>query len=339
MKLDSTHDPALSSWVESANEAGCDFPIQNLPFGIFRRKGSKEAPSGGVAIGDQILDLAALGVRTGPTLNGLAGAGRAPLRKLRREISSALARKSSRYKRLQRHLLPMKRAELLLPVAVGDYSDFYTGIHHATNVGRILRPDNPLLPNYKWVPIGYHGRASSIVVSGTAVRRPMGQLKAADAPAPQVGASRRLDYEAELGFIAGPGNRLGQRVRIAKALHHLFGVVLLNDWSARDIQAWEYQPLGPFLAKSFATTVSPWVVTLDALEPYRCPAFPRGADDPAPLPYLFDDSDQREGGYDIEVEMNLRTAKLKAPVRLSRASFRDSYWTLAQMVAHQTSNG
>jgi fumarylacetoacetase len=262
--------------------------------------------------------------------------GRAPLRKLRRQISQGLAAKSGAHKRLSKHLLPMKRAELSLPVAIGDYSDFYTGIHHATNVGRILRPDNPLLPNYKWVPIGYHGRASSIVVSGTTVRRPQGQLKALDAPAPVFGPSKRLDYEAELGFIAGRGNRLGRPVRISEALEHVFGVVLLNDWSARDIQAWEYQPLGPFLAKSFATTISPWVVTLDALEPYRCPAFAREPGDPGPLPYLLDENDQREGGYDIEVEMNLRTSKT---VRLSRASFRDSYWTLAQMVAHQTSNG
>jgi fumarylacetoacetase len=339
MKLDGTHDPALRSWVESANEAGCDFPIQNLPFGIFRRKGTKEAPRGGVAIGDQILDLAALNIRTGPTLNGVATMGRASLRKLRREMSSRLAANSRTYKRLQEHLVPMKRAELLLPIAVGDYSDFYTGIHHATNVGRILRPDNPLLPNYKWVPIGYHGRASSIVVSGTPVKRPTGQLKPPDAPAPVFGASRRLDYEAELGFIAGPGNRLGRPIAISKALEHVFGVVLLNDWSARDMQAWEYQPLGPFLAKSFATTLSPWIVTLDALEPYRCPAFPRGTEDPAPLPYLRHEDDQREGGYAIELEMYLRTPKMKQPARLSRASFRDSYWTLAQIVAHQTSNG
>ena len=339
MKLDGTHDPALRSWVESANEPGCDFPIQNLPFGVFRRKGTKGVPRGGVAIGDQILDLAVFNIRTGPTLNGLATMGRAALRKLRREISSRLAANSTAYKRLQKHLVPMKRAELLLPVAVGDYSDFYTGIHHATNVGRILRPDNPLMPNYKWVPIGYHGRASSIVVSGTPVKRPTGQLKPPDAPAPVFGASRRLDYEAELGFIAGPGNRLGRPIAISKALEHVFGVVLLNDWSARDMQAWEYQPLGPFLAKSFATTISPWVVTLDALEPYRCPAFPRGTDDPAPLPYLSHEDDQREGGYAIELEMHLRTPKMKQPTRLSRASFRDSYWTLAQIVAHQSSNG
>jgi len=339
MKLDSTHDPALRSWVESANEPDCDFPIQNLPFGIFRRKGSKEAPRGGVAIGDQVLDLAALGVRTGPTLNGLAAGGRAALRKLRVELSRSLAMKSTVHKRLRKHLVPMKRAELFLPVAVGDYSDFYSGIHHATNVGRILRPDNPLLPNYKWVPIGYHGRASSIVVSGTPVQRPLGQIKPPDSPVPVFAPSKRLDYEAELGFIAGRGNRLGRRVRISQALEHVFGVVLLNDWSARDIQAWEYQPLGPFLAKSFATTISPWVVTLDALEPYRCPAFAREAADPKPLAYLLDEDDQREGGYDIQMEMYLRTPKMKQPARLSRASFRDSYWTASQIVTHQTSNG
>src|SRR3954466_13354831 len=337
--IDGTHDPALQSWVESANEPGCDFPIQNLPLGIFRRKGADEAPRGGVAIGNQILDLAALGVRTGPTLNALAAAGRTPLRKLRHELCNALSTKSKARKRLQRYLVPMKRAEVFLPMAIGNYSDFYTGIHHATNVGRILRPDNPLLPNYKWVPIGYHGRASSIVASGTPVRPPPGELKAPDAAAPKFAPSRRLDYEAELGFIAGRGSRLGGRVRISEALEHVFGVVLLNDWSARDIQAWEYQPLGPFLAKSFATTVSPWVVTLDALEPYKCAAFPRAAEDPKPLAYLMDEKDQREGGYDIQVEISLRTSGMKAPARLSRASFRDSYWTLAQMVAHQTSNG
>jgi fumarylacetoacetase len=339
MKLDRTHDPDLKSWVESANAPGCDFPIQNLPLGIFKRKGRKELPRGGVAIGEQILDLAALGIRTGPTLNALAGLGRAQLRKLRAEISRALAIGNKQYKRLQKTLVPMKRAELFLPVAVGDYSDFYTGIHHATNVGRILRPDNPLLPNYKWVPIGYHGRSSSIVVSGTPVKRPTGQVKAPDAAVPALMPTKRLDYEAELGFIAGRGNPLGRPVPIAEALDHVFGVVLLNDWSARDLQAWEYQPLGPFLAKSFATTISPWVVTLDALEPYRGPAFARAADDPKPLPYLLDERDQQEGGYAIDIEMHLRTPKMTAPARLSRASFTGSYWTLAQIVAHQTSNG
>jgi len=339
MRLDDTHDPAAASWVESAQEPGCDFPIQNLPFGIFKRKGHKEPARGGVAIGDQILDLAALGVRTGPTLNGLAAMGRQSARKLRRELSRALSVKSRHQKRLQKHLVPIKQAELFLPVAVGDYSDFFTGIHHATNMGRMLRPDNPLLPNYKWIPIGYHGRGSSIVVSGTDVRRPRGQLKPPEAPAPVYAPSKRLDYEVELGFIAGSGNRLGRPIPVRDALDHVFGAVLLNDWSARDLQAWEYQPLGPFLAKSFATTISAWIVTMDALEPYRCAAFARGPEDPQPLPYLLDEQDQREGGFAIELEMHLRTPKMKAPVRLSRGNFRDSYWTLAQLVAHQSSNG
>ena len=327
MKLDATHDPAAASWVESANTPGCDFPIQNLPFGIFTRRNEK--PRGGVAIGDQILDLTALGLKTGPTLNGLAAMGRPAWRRLRRELSRGLAAKT-RNKSFARHLVPMKRAQLLLPVTVGDYSDFYAGIHHATNMGKMLRPDNPLLPNYKWVPIGYHGRSSSIVVSGTAIRRPHGQLKTGDAPT--FAPTRRLDYEAELGFIVGPGNRLGQRIPIGSALDHVFGVVLLNDWSARDIQGWEYQPLGPFLAKNFATTISPWIVTMEALSPYRCSAFQRAAEDPKPLPYLWDEDDQRTGGLDIEIEMHLRGAR-------TTASFRDSYWTVAQMVTHHSSNG
>jgi len=338
MALDATHDPALKSWVESANQPGCDFPIQNLPFGIFKRKGAKESPRGGVAIGDQILDLAALGIKTGPTLNGLAAMGRGEWKRMRKTLSKGLAAKT-RNARFARYLLPMKQAELFLPMAIGDYTDFFTGIHHATNMGRMLRPDNPLLPNYKWVPIGYHGRSSSIVVSGARVPRPVGQTKAPDQPAPAFGPSRRLDYEAELGFVVGPGNALGKPIALADALNHVFGVVLLNDWSARDVQAWEYQPLGPFLAKSFATTISPWVVTREALEPYRCPAFARAPGDPQPLPYLYDQDDQREGGFSIEVEMHLRTEKMKSPVRLSRASFCDSYWTPAQLVAHHTSNG
>jgi len=338
MVLDATHDPGLKSWVESANQPGCDFPIQNLPFGIFKRKGAKESPRGGVAIGDQILDLAALGIKTGPTLNGLAAMGRGEWKRMRKTLSKGLAAKT-RNARFARYLLPMKQAELFLPMAIGDYTDFFTGIHHATNMGRMLRPDNPLLPNYKWLPIDYHGRSSSIVVSGARVPRPVGQTKAPDQPAPAFGPSRRLDYEAELGFVVGPGNALGKPIALADALNHVFGVVLLNDWSARDVQAWEYQPLGPFLAKSFATTISPWVVTREALEPYRCPAFARAPGDPQPLPYLYDQDDQREGGFSIEVEMHLRSEKMKSPVRLSRASFCDSYWTPAQLVAHHTSNG
>jgi fumarylacetoacetase len=338
MQPDETHDAALESWVESANEPGCDFPIHNLPFGVFKKKGAKESPRGGVAIGDQILDLAALDIKTGSTLNGIAAMGRPAWKKLRAHLSRGLSKKK-RDKRFARHLLPMKQAQLFVPVYSADYTDFFTGIHHATNMGRMLRPDNPLLPNYKWLPIGYHGRASSIVVSGTPVVRPHGQLKPADAAAPAFGPSRRLDYEAELGFVIGPGNRLGRRIEIKNALDHVFGVVLLNDWSARDIQAWEYQPLGPFLAKSFATTISPWIVTLEALAPLRCPAYPRAADDPKPLPYLWDEDDQREGGFAIEVEMHLKSAKMRDPVRLSKGNFRDSYWTIAQMVAHHTSNG
>jgi len=333
-----THDPELRSWVETANLPGCDFPVQNLPFGIFRKRDSAEKPRGGVAIGDQILDLAALGIRTGPTLNGIAALGRPKWSALRKEISRLLSRKAF-HPGTRKFLTSLREAELFLPLAVGDYSDFFTGIHHATNMGKMLRPDNPLLPNYKWLPIGYHGRASSIVVSGTPVRRPKGQLKSPDAPAPVFGPSRKLDYEAELAFVAGPGNALGKNIPVRKAMQHLFGVVLLNDWSARDIQAWEYVPLGPFLAKSFASTVSPWIVTLEALEPYRCPAFARAPEDPRPLPYLFDEADQRAGGYAIEVEIHLRSGKMKSPVRLSRGNFRDSYWTPAQMVAHQTSNG
>ena len=333
--MDSTHDPDLKSWVESANEPGCDFPIQNLPFGVFRRKRSKEQPRGGVAIGEQILDLAALGVKTGPTLNGLAAQGRPAWKKLRKQLSKVLSDRKSA-KRYSRYLVPMKQAELFLPVAIGDYSDFFAGIYHATNTGRMFRPDNPLLPNYKWVPIGYHGRASSIVVSGTPVKRPSGQLKPADAASPSFRETRRLDYEAELGFVIGPGNALGKPIPVQKALDHVFGVVLMNDWSARDIQAWEYVPLGPFLAKSFATTISPWIVTMEALEPFRCPPFERAAEDPKPLPYLYFEKDQ---GYEITIEMHLKTPKLREPHRLSRGTFRDSYWTPAQIVAHQSSNG
>ena len=338
MSLDATHDPELQSWVESANDPAADFPIQNLPFGIFRRKRSREAPRGGVAIGDQILDLAAVGLKTGPNLNRLAAAGRPAWKSLRAVLSKALSDTNQR-KRFSKFLVPRKKAELFLPVQIGDYSDFYAGIYHAQNAGRLFRPDNPLLPNYHWVPIGYHGRASSVVVSGTPVVRPLGQTKAPDAPAPSFGPSRRLDFELELGVVIGPGNPLGRPVPIAKARDHVFGVTLFNDWSARDIQAWEYQPLGPFLAKSFASTMSPWIVTLDALEPFRCAAFPRSGDQPAPLPYLSDERDQKNGHFDIQLEVHLRTRKMPRPHRLSRSSFRHAYWTPAQLVTHQASNG
>jgi fumarylacetoacetase len=337
MALDETHDPELESWVAGANDPSGDFPIQNLPFGIFRKKGSSGEPRGGVAIGDQVLDLAAVDMRTGPTLNRLAAAGRPTWRELRRVLSKGLSTQAGR-KRFRPHLLPLKQAELFLPLEIGDYTDFYTSSFHATNVGRLLRPDNPLLPNFKWLPIGYHGRASSVVVSGTPVRRPQGQTRKGEEP-PAFGPTRRLDYEAELGFVVGPGNALGKPIPIGKAEDHIFGVVLLNDWSARDIQAWEYQPLGPFLAKSFATTISPWIVTLEALEPFRATAFQRPEGDPAPLPYLAGNTKT----YSVNVEMHLRSTamrKAKLPAtRLSRASLASSYWTPAQMLAHHTSNG
>jgi len=336
MALDDTHDPELASWVESANDPASDFPIQNLPFGIFRRKGSKGEPRGGVAIGDQVLDLAAVDMNTGPALNRLAAAGRPVWRDLRRVLSKGLSTSAGR-KKFERHLLPLKRAELFLPVQVGDYTDFYTSSFHATNVGRLLRPDSPLLPNFKWLPVGYHGRASSIVISGTPITRPHGQTKAQETPV--FAPTRRLDYEVELGFVVGPGNRLGRSIPIGKAEDHIFGVVLLNDWSARDIQAWEYQPLGPFLAKSFATTISPWIVTLEALEPFRAPAFQRPEGDPAPLPYLAGNTKT----YSVNVEMHLRSMAMRKakqpPARLSRGSLATSYWTPAQMLAHHASNG
>jgi fumarylacetoacetase len=358
--VNETHDPARTSWVASAQHA-TDFPIQNLPFGVFRRAGSGDPGSVGVAIGRQILDLAAtleLTSWTGaareaaescarPSLNRLMGLGRGYWSALRGEVSAFLASDSAAYRRnpevAERVLVPMDQADLLLPASVGDYSDFYASIHHATNVGSMFRPDNPLLPNYKWVPIGYHGRASSLVASGTPVRRPRGQIKAADADAPVFGPTRSLDYEMEIGCFIGPENPLGTPVSIGEAEEHLVGICLVNDWSARDIQTWEYQPLGPFLSKSFATTLSPWIVTLDALEPFRVPASVRPPGDPAPLSYLNSDTNRRRGGVDIAVEVFLSTAKMRqkgmAPERLSLGSTGDLYWTPAQMLTHHTSNG
>ena len=336
--MNATHDPKLKSWVESANDPASDFPIQNLPFGVFRKKGSKEARRGGVAIGDQILDLAALGLKTGPNLNVVAAAGRKTWSELRRVLSGLLSDPKQKRK-TRKYLLPQSKAELFVPVAIGDYSDFFTGIYHATNTGRMFRPDNPLLPNYHWVPIGYHGRASSIVVSGTPVTRPSGQRKGPEFPEPVFGPSRRLDFELEVSYVIGPGNALGKPIPIGKAADHVFGLVLFNDWSARDLQAWEYQPLGPFLAKSFASTVSPWIVTMEALEPFRCTAFARSPDQPAPLPYLRDAGDQKHGNFDIQLEAYLRTKKMKKAERISRSNFRHAFWTPAQVVAHQASNG
>lgn len=358
---DRTHAPDAESWVESANHPSTDFPIQNLPFGAFRMRGGD--PRIGVAIGDQVLDLRsavatrsieffmqpeaeALGAACSEgSLNTLMGMGAAVARKLRGvlfDVLSASAPTSIR-KALAQSLHSSSEIEPLLPATVGDYTDFYASIHHATNVGSMFRPDSPLLPNYKYVPIGYHGRASSIVPTGTAIRRPNGQMRDEANGEPNFGPSRRLDYELELGMLIGEGNILGEPIPMAAAQERIFGFALVNDWSARDVQAWEYQPLGPFLAKSFATTVSPWVVTLDALAPFRAPAFGRAAGDPAPLEYLTDRADQESGGIDITLEVWIATERMRAeqvaPVRLSCGSFTQMYWTPAQLVAHHASNG
>ncbi|MCC6928485.1 MAG: fumarylacetoacetase [Gemmatimonadaceae bacterium] len=359
--LNETHRPDLRSWVASANDGATDFPVQNLPYGVFRRRGSDEAWRVGVAIGRMILDVAAASAaglldddagqaaRTcaSPSLNGLMSLGAPSWSALRRALSELLRADTETGRSAQAVapslLVSQHDAELRLPAHVSDYTDFYASVFHATNVGAMFRPDNPLLPNYKWVPIGYHGRASSLVVSGTPVVRPHGQLGSDDGGAPTVAPSRRLDYEAELALFVGPGNSLGRVIPIEDAQEHLFGIALLNDWSARDVQAWEYQPLGPFLAKNFATSLSPWVVTFEALAPYRVPAFARADGDPAPLPYLADATDQSRGGLDVWIEVWLRTARMREDdaqaVRLSRGNARELYWTMAQLLAHHASNG
>ncbi len=356
MSVDTTHDPALQSWVPSANEAATDFPIQNLPYGRFRQSGSGQAWRIGVAIGDQVLDLqqaraavpwpddvaALLQPLAQGDLNAFMGRSVAERRRLRAALSQVLAQGSGARAALSACLCPQAQTEMAVPCAIADYTDFYTGIHHATAVGKLFRPDNPLLPNYKWVPIGYHGRASSIVVSGQPIRRPRGQLKGA-ADAPVVGPTQRLDFELELGFLIGPGNALGEPIAMDQAEAHLFGVTLFNDWSARDIQPWEYQPLGPFLAKNFASTVSPWVVTMEALAPFRAP-FTRPEGDPAPLPYLDSEANRSQGALDIRLEVWLQTAAMRAAghpgVRLSRSgTLEAAYWTPAQLVAHHTVSG
>ncbi|MEO5579345.1 MAG: fumarylacetoacetase, partial [Gemmatimonadaceae bacterium] len=356
--LNATHDVTLRSWVESANDASGDFPIQNLPFGIFSA-GSSGARRAGVAIGDQILDVTAC-VREGllnashpadacsePSLNRLMGLDGPALTMLRARLSELLRSDTTAgaaaAKLRERILLPFSEVVMALPAAIGDYTDFYASVHHATNVGSMFRPDNPLLPNYKHIPIGYHGRASSIVASGAAVRRPSGQTRAADADGPSFGPSQMLDYESELGFFVGKGNSQGHRIPIERAADHIFGFCLVNDWSARDIQAWEYQPLGPFMAKNFATTISPWVVTAEAAEPFRVAAAARSEEDPPPLSYLAASRDAERGGLDAVLEVHLSSASMRtksmSPVRLSSASFASMYWTVAQMLAHHASNG
>jgi fumarylacetoacetase len=338
-----THDPQLRSWVASANQAGCDFPIQNLPFGRFRPAGSAEAFRIGVAIGDQVLDLKATGLIHTDDMNVLMARAPAERQALRAAISAGLAEGSAEAGEWAKLLLAQSAVEMTVPCRIGDYTDFYTSVHHATTIGKQFRPDNPLLPNYKWVPIGYHGRSSSIGVSGSSFKRPLGQTKAPDAEVPSLGPSRRLDYELELGWFIGQGNAQGEPIDMDRAESHLFGVALFNDWSARDIQGWEYQPLGPFLSKNFASTLSPWMVTMEALAPFRAP-FERAAGDPQPLPYLDSSANRAQGALSITLEVLLQTAKMReageAPVRLSRTNTtRAAYWTPAQLVAHHTVNG
>jgi fumarylacetoacetase len=354
--LNETHDAALRSWVGSANIGTSDFPIQNLPFSVFRRKGGTDAFRGGVAIGDQIMDLAAAaasGVFSADVadfakagaqnkLNALMALGPQAWSALRLALSRALRVGAPEQGRLQACLVPQAEAEFDVAARIGDYTDFYTSVYHATNIGRLFRPDNPLLPNYKWVPIGYHGRASSIAVSGQQFPRPLGQIVAPGAQVPVLAPSQRLDYELELGVFIGTGNALGSRIAIDDADSHVFGLCLLNDWSARDIQGWEYQPLGPFLSKNFATTISPWIVTLEALAPYRV-AWTRPASDPQPLAYLDSPVLRTSGAFDIQLEVLIETGTMRAaqlaPATVSRTSYRHAYWNVAQMVAHHTVNG
>jgi fumarylacetoacetase len=354
IQLNETHDPTLRSWVASANAPGCDFPIQNLPFTVFRRQG--KSWRGGVAIGDSIVDLAAV-AKTGlcsglaaqaveagaqDKLNGLMALGPEAWSALRLALSRALREGAPLQATLTNCLVPQKEAEYDVPARIGDYTDFYTSVHHATNIGRQFRPENPLLPNYKWVPIGYHGRSSSIVISGKNFHRPVGQTMPPGASEPVFGPCKRLDIELEMGVYIGTGNAQGEPISMADAEDHVFGLCLFNDWSARDIQGWEYQPLGPFLSKNFASTISPWIVTLEALAPYRV-AFTRPEGDPQPLPYLDSQANRAQGALDIQLQVDLQTPRMKEKgetgASISRTSYRDAYWTVAQMVAHHTVNG
>ena len=359
-EINETHNQNLKSWIESANQPNTDFPIQNLPFCVFTRSCTYENVRVGVAVGDFVLDVYGcyecclfddesftIAVSADNyCLDHAIMRKNADLQKAFRqrlsEILSADADEETR-KNVERNLIPIAEAEFYVPAHIGDYTDFYCSIFHAKNVGSMFRPDNPLMPNYKWIPIGYHGRASSIVVSGTEIKRPKGQNRS-DADAPPVFAPcKNLDYEMEMGFFVGSGNDLGEPISIDDAEKHIFGLCLVNDWSARDIQAWEYQPLGPFLAKSFATTVSPFVVTMEALAPFRVPAFERDADDPQPLDYLNSEANKNAGGFDINLEVYIQTEKMRdenaAPHLLSRSNMKDLYWTIAQMLTHHASNG
>lgn len=358
--INGTHDPNLRSWVGSANDPNSDFPIQNLPLGLFAVSDSDEMPNIGVAIGDQVLNLSAVAdelwadnffdeiadaCTLDPSLDLVMILEPDQLSELRQRVSSLLRQENETEERYvaEGHLMPMSEVQLLLPTMIGNYTDFYASIYHATNIGKMFRPDQPLMPNYKWIPIGYHGRASSIVPSGTPIHRPSGQTMADGATAPGFGPSKVLDYELEVGFFVGNGNEQGKPITITEAEDHIFGLCLVNDWSARDIQRWEYQPLGPFLAKSFATTISPWIVTTEALAPFRVPAFQRDGDDPQPLPYLDSPQNRERGGFDIKLEVLVLTEQMRqqniAPHKLSSSNTKDLYWTFAQMLTHHSSNG
>jgi fumarylacetoacetase len=356
--IDETHDPGRKSWVASAH-GHAEFPIQNLPFGIFIPAG--EPPRGGVAIGDTIFDLKAgleAGVfagdaaraaeaAAGATLNPLMALDRVPRIALRKRLSALLSADNpdqARTEALSARLLHNAAdCAMQLPAAIGSYTDFFAGIHHARNGGMRRDPNNPLSPNYKYVPVAYHSRASSVRPSGVPIRRPNGQRKLPNEDAPTYGACRKLDYELELAVWVGPGNALGEPIPITRAGDHLFGLGLFNDWSARDIQQWESQPLGPFLGKSFGSTVSPWIITTEALAPFRVAQPARPAGDPRPLPHLWDDTDQREGAFDIALEALLMTEGLRAkglpPHPMSASNTTDLYWTVAQMIAHHSCNG
>ncbi|MDQ3180506.1 MAG: fumarylacetoacetase [Acidobacteriota bacterium] len=359
-EINETHNINLKSWVESANAPDTDFPIQNLPFCVFTRACTYENIRIGIAIGDSILDVYAcyecclfddesftIAVSTDnycldhSVMKKNANLQKAFRRRLT-EILSENADEKTR-KNVERNLIPMDEVEFHLPAHIGDYTDFYCSIFHAANVGAMFRPDNPLLPNYKYIPIGYHGRASSIVISGTEITRPKGQNRTDQEKTPVYIPCKNLDYEMEVGFFVGNGNELGETIPIERAEEHIFGLCLVNDWSARDIQAWEYQPLGPFLAKSFATTISPFVVTMEALAPFRTAAFERDSSDPQPLDYLSDENNQKFGGFDIKLEVYIQTAKMRdeniAPHLLSRSNMKDLYWTIGQMLTHHASNG
>ncbi len=354
IELNETHNPSLKSWVLSANMKDCDFPIQNLPFGVFKDTIGHHV---GIAIGDQILDISKahqLGLFTDESLKAAEHCLKGSLEPLmsleskywsaiRLTVSSLLREGCALRNKVETCLVEAKNVEMLLPCRIGDFTDFFTSIHHATNAGKLMRPDSPLMPNFKHLPVAYHSRSSSIFASGTKVLRPHGQFKAKDQELPSFGPSRRLDFELELGFFIGKGNSIGSPIQLSEAEDHVFGMCLLNDWSARDIQAWEYQPLGPFLGKSFLTTISPWIITLEALRPFRISSLKRSSQDPALLPYLIDLNDQKFGGLDIQLEVSIQSQNMKekniAPQSITKSSFADQYWSIFQMVTHHTVNG